>query len=81
MAEQVDSVRHKVRGGVQCAACMKANETRQSKITKFIIYSGRFILERIKMPSMKISIQSDHRTATLHGFLCFIFGQRDHQVF
>lgn len=38
MAEQVDSVQHKVRGGVQGAACMKM-KTGQSKITKFTIYS------------------------------------------
>lgn len=37
MAEQVDSVQHKVRG-VQGAACMKM-KTGQSKITKFTIYS------------------------------------------
>lgn len=55
MAEQVDSVQHKVRGGVQSAVCMKANETGQSKIMKFTIYSellkkSGFIWRELKCP-------------------------------
>lgn len=58
MAEQVDSVQHKVRGGVQSAVCMKANETGQSKIMKFTIYSellkkSGFIWRELKCPQWR----------------------------